>query len=181
MKRPFVAVVSFYAAGLLLAEFFQPPLAALFAVSFPALLLACVVKRFRPILLCALLTLAGWTNLLFHTAVISPNDLRRLIGNGTEIATVRGALTQTPQIKISQRDGDETAHSVAQVRVSEIQSDENWQPAAGEIVVSTPGLPAANLFAGQSVEISGVIGRPPPPAAGGVFDERVYLQTRGII
>lgn len=180
MKRPFVPVVSLYAAGLLLAEFFQPPLTALFAVSFFVLLLLFIFKKFRPFLLCALLTLAGWTNLVFHIAILSPNDLRRVVGTGTEIATVRGVLAQTPQIKISERHGAETEHSLAQVRVSEIRGDDDWQPASGTIVVSTPGPPAVNFFAGQAVEISGVIAPPPPPTAEGLFDERDYLRTRGI-
>ena len=76
MKRPLVAVVSCYAAGLLLAEIFQPPLAALFAVSFLVLVLALVLEKLRPVLIWPLLALAGWTNLAIHTAVISPNDLR---------------------------------------------------------------------------------------------------------
>lgn len=180
MKRPFVAVVSFYTAGLLLANFFQPPLAALLVVSFFILILFLTVKRFRPFLLAALLTLAGWTNLVFHTVRISPNDLRHLIGREAEIATVRGILIQTPQIKIAQRHGSETEHSLAQVRVSQIQIGDAWQPACGEIIVSTPGLPAAGFFAGQSVEISGVIAPPPPPLAEGLFDDRDYLRTRGI-
>ena len=180
MKRPFVPVVSFYVAGLLFAELFQPSLDALFAVSFFILILLFFFKRFRPFLLCALLTLAGWTNLVFHTVIISPNDLRRVVGKGTEIATVRGVLTQTPQIKISERHRNETEHSVAQLRVTEIRGDEDWQPAFGQIIVSTPGLPSASFFAGQTVEISGVIAPPPPPLAEGLFDERDYLQTRGI-
>ena len=39
---------------------------------------------------------------------------------------------------------------------------------------------AENFFAGQPVEISGVIAPPPPPLADGLFDYRDYLQTRGI-
>ena len=39
MKRPFVAVVSGYATGLLLAEIFQPPLVALFGTAFLVLVL----------------------------------------------------------------------------------------------------------------------------------------------
>ncbi len=81
MKRPLVAVVSFYAAGLLLAEIFQPPLVTLFAVAFFVLVLALVLKQFRPLLIWPLLVLVGWTNLTVHTAVISPDDLRTLIGN----------------------------------------------------------------------------------------------------
>jgi competence protein ComEC len=180
MKRPLGIVVACYAAGLLLAEIFQPPLVQLFSFSFAALALAITLPRFRPNLICALLVLAGWTNLVFHTAIISPDDLRNLIGNETEIVSVRGILTQTPQIKISERDGEQTEHSLAQIRISEIRGDDNWQTALGEIIVTTPSALPENFFAGQSVEISGVIARPTFPLAEGLFDDRDYLQTRGI-
>src|SRR5580692_4439168 len=136
MKRPFAPVVSFYAVGLLLAAFFKPPLAALFAASFLVLILVLAVRKFRPFLLCVLLVMAGWTNLVFHTAIISPNDLRRLVGDVTQIATVRGTLIQTPQIKISEHNGDEKEHSLAQMRVKEILMGEGWRPAEGELVVT---------------------------------------------
>jgi competence protein ComEC len=180
MKRPLVAIVSCYAIGLLLAEIFQPPLAVLFSISFFVLALALVLEKFRPILICILLALAGWTNLILHTAVISPDDLRNLIGEETKIAAVRGMLTQTPQLKISERDGEQTEHSLAQIRVAEIRLGENWRPAPGEIVVTTPTALPEKFFAGQSVEISGVIARPGFPLAEGLFDDRDYLQTRGI-
>jgi ComEC/Rec2-related protein len=180
MKRPLAAVVSFYAIDLLLAGIFQPPLAVLFLISFFVLVVALVLEKLRPILICVLLALVGWTNLIFHTAVISPNDLRNLIGNEAEIVSVRGLLTQTPQLKISERDGEPTEHSLAQVKISEFQRDGNWQPAFGKIIVSTPAQLASNFFAGQSAEISGVISKPPPPLAEGLFDDRDYLQTRGI-
>ncbi|MGH7975570.1 MAG: ComEC/Rec2 family competence protein, partial [Limisphaerales bacterium] len=61
----------------------------------------------------------------------------------------------------------------------EIQRDGNWRPTLGKIIVSTPA-PLTNFFAGQSVEISGVISKPSPPLAEGLFDDRDYLQTRGI-
>jgi hypothetical protein len=64
--------------------------------------------------------------------------------------------------------------------VTGLQRGENWQPADGEIVVTTPGTLSGGFFAGQPVEISGVIARPPPPLAEGLFDYRDYLQTRGI-
>ena len=180
MKRPLVAVVCCYAAGLLLAEIFQPPLVALFAVSFFVLALIFVLKKLRPVLICILLALAGWTNLVFHTVVISPNDLRAIIGNTNAIASVSGTLVETPKLKISERDGEPTEHTLAQVRISELRRGDNWQPALGEIIVTTPSALPENFFAGQSVEISGVIARPPPPLAEGLFDDRDYLQTRGI-
>ena len=89
-------------------------------------------------------------------------------------------MIETPHLKIAERDDQETEHSLAKVRVTEIRRGENWQPAFGSIIVSTPNPLAENYFAGQPVEISGVIAHPPPPLADGLFDYRDYLQTRGI-
>jgi ComEC/Rec2-related protein len=164
----------------LLTGFVKLPPIALFIASFFILLSFFVLKKFRPFLLCALLALSGWTNLIFHTAIISPNDLRSLIGNETKITTVRGTLVQMPQIKLSQRGQVETEHSLAQVQFTEIQDGGDWQPAVGEVIIFTPGNLTADFFAGQPVEIKGVIDRPPLPLAEGLFDDRAYLETRGI-
>jgi ComEC/Rec2-related protein len=180
MNRPFVVVISFYALGLLLAQIFQPSLAALFSISFFVLALAIFLKKFRFILIWPLLALVGWTNFIFHTAIISPNDLRNLIGDETQIVSVRGTLTETPHIKIVERGDESKEHSLAQISVTEICRNENWQRAFGKIIVSTPSELPAIFFKGQSVEISGVIARPPLPLASGLFDYRDYLQTRGI-
>ncbi len=180
MKRPLVAVVSSYTVGLLLGAAFQPPLAALFAVSFFVLVLALVLEKLRPFLIWPLLALAGWTNLASRTTAVSPDDLRSLIGNDAAIVTVRGVMIETPRLKIVERDDLETEHSLAKVRVTEIRRGENWRPACGSIIVSTPSPLPEKYFAGQPVEVSGVIARPPPPLAEGLFDYRNYLETRGI-
>jgi len=180
MKRPLVAVVSCYVIGLLLSALFQPPLAALFAASFLVLGLVLVLKKLRRWLVWPLLALVGWTNLASRTAILSPNDLRTLLGNDAAIVTVRGNLVQTPHLKIVERDDQEIERSVAQVRVNGLRRDDRWQPADGEIIVTTPGVLPGDFFAGQPVEIGGVIARPPAPLAEGLFDYRDYLQARGI-
>jgi len=180
MKRPLVAVVSCYVIGLLLAAFVKTPLAALFAASFLVLVLAVVLKKLRRWAIWPLLALVGWTNLASRTAVLSPHDLRALLGKDAAIVTVRGKLVETPHIKIVERDDQEIEHSVAQVRVTGLRQDDNWQPADGEIIVTTPGLLPGDFFAGQPIEINGVIAPPPPSLAEGLFDYRDYLQTRGI-
>jgi hypothetical protein len=176
MKRPFVAVFLGYALGLLLAGIFQPPPGALLAIALVVLVPALLLRKFRPWLIWPLLALAGWANLASRTAVVSPDDLRTLLGNKGALATVRGTLTETPHLKISGRDDPPTERSLAQVQVTALRRDASWQPAAGAIVVTTPGV----LVAGQPVEISGVIEPPPLPLAEGLFDYRDYLQTRGI-
>lgn len=180
MKRPLVSVVSCYVVGLLLAELFQPPLGALFGSAFVVLVAAFLSKKFRPWLVWPLIALTGWTNLASRTAVVSPHDLRALLGDDTAIATVRGTLRETPHVKIVERDGQETERSLAQVKVAGLRREESWQPAAGEIIVTTPGKLSANFFAGQPVEVTGIITRPPSPLAEGLFDYRNYLETRGI-
>jgi ComEC/Rec2-related protein len=191
MKRPLIAVVSGYATGLLLAKVFQPPLIALFAASFLILILACradafarrrvlIIEKFRPWLIWPLLVFVGWTNLTSRIAVVSPDDLRALLGDTNAIVTMRGTLIETPRLRITERDDRLTERSVAQVQVTALRHNAGWQPACGLIVVTTPGVPGDNFFTGQPVEISGIIGQPPRPLAEGLFDFRDYLRTRGI-
>jgi competence protein ComEC len=180
VKRPLIAVVSCYVVGLLLAELFQLSLGVLFAVSFLVLVLALVLEKFRGWLVWLLIVLAGWTNLATRTTLVSPDDLRELLGNEAAIVSLRGTLLETPHIKITERDEREVEHSLARVRVSELRREETWQPAAGEIMVATPGTLPPDFFAGQVVEVAGVIARPPSPLAEGLFDYRNYLETRGI-
>ena len=180
MKYPLVALVVCYAAGLLLAETFQPPPTALFAAAFLALVLILVLEKLRPYLIWPLLTLVGWTNLVIHNTAISPNDLRTLLSNEAALATVRGTLVETPSLKIYERDGESTEHTLAEVRVSELRRGENWQPALGTIIVTTPSALASNFFAGQPVEIFGILGPPPVPVGEGLFDYRTYLRRQGI-
>jgi competence protein ComEC len=180
VKRPLVSVVSCYVVGLLLAELLHPPLGALFGCAFVVLVAAFILKRLRSWLIWPLIALTGWTNLACRTAVVSPHDLRALLGDDTAIATVRGMLLATPHVKIIERDGQETERSLAQVTVADLRRGESWQPAAGEIVVTTPGTLPAQFFAGQPVEVTGIITRPPSPLAEGLFDYRTYLETRGI-
>ena len=180
MNRPLVSVVLAYAAGLLLAQFFQPPPAPLLGITVAILIFTIASTKLRPLFFWPLLALAGWTNFICQTAVISPNDLRTQLGNYPALATVRGELAETPRLKIAVRDDLENWRNVARVRVSEISRAENFVPAAGETLVITPDILGTNFFAGQRVEISGVIARPPQPLADGLFDFQNYLAARGI-
>ena len=180
MNRPLASVVMAYAAGLLLAQLFQPPPALLLGLTVLVLILTLASARLRPFFFWPLLALAGWTNFICHTAVVSPNDLRTQFGNEPALVTVRGQLAETPRLKITVRDDVENWRNVARVRVSEIRRTDVFVPAAGEILVITPDILGTNFFAGQRVEISGVISRPPPPLADGLFDFENYLATRGI-
>ena len=136
MNRPLVAVVFAYAAGLLLAQWFQPPLAALFGFTF----LVLVLEKARPFFIWPLLALVGWTNFAARTAVVSPNDLRTLLSHEPAIVTIQGTLAETPRLKIVERDEVEKWRSVVRVHVREMRRGSNFLPADGEILVTTPDL-----------------------------------------
>lgn len=180
MKRPLVPVALCYAAGLLLAEAFQPALFILFSVAFILLALCFVWSRARPWLLWPLLAAVGWTNLVSRTTVVSPQDLRKVMGDSTEIVTVRGKLVETPELRLFVQDEQESYRTLAQVDVASLERGNDWQPAIGRITVTTIGELPGSFFSGQSVEINGVLTPPRTPIAPGLFDYRAYLARQGI-
>ena len=183
MKRPLGIVALLYGCGLAMGEISQPPLTLLFFISLAVAAVALLVPKLRASLLWPLVLLAGWTNLTWRTAVLSPHDLRALQGDVAELTAVRGELAGTP----SQRPPAYTLpaavqkwHTLAQVRVTGLRKGSRWQPATGQIAVSTPGVLSGEFRAGQTVEIEGVLAPPPGPAAEGLFDYRAYLRRHEI-
>ncbi|HEU6448430.1 MAG TPA: ComEC/Rec2 family competence protein [Verrucomicrobiae bacterium] len=182
MKQPFVPIVLLYAVGLLTGNYLSLSVVLLFAVSTAFLALAFFSGKARPFLLGALLMLAGWLNIELHTRIISPDDLRTIVQNGAGIVTVRGTLAETPDARIFLRGNDEVLRSVATVRLANLRfyGKNDFEPVAGTVVVTTPGVLPKIFFRGQSVEITGVIAPPDLPKAEGVFDYRDYLKKLAI-
>ena len=180
MKRPLVPVALCYAAGLLLAKAFQPPLFILFFGAFVLLGLSLCWSRARPWLLWPLLVSLGWTNLANRAAVVSPHDLREVVGDSAQIVALRGTLAETPSLRIFERDEQESYRTIAEVEVTGLNRGTGWQPAAGRILVNTIGELPAEFFSGQKVEITGVLAPPQTPLAPGLFNYRAYLAQLGI-
>jgi competence protein ComEC len=180
MKRPLVPVALSYVAGILLAEFFHPPLAVLFFLSFAVLFTALAWSRPRMFLLCPLLVLVGWTNLTSRTTVLSPQDLRAVLGTNPALVTVRGALAETPSQRVFERDEQELWRSLAQVDVTALKEGTNWSPVMGRVMTSTTGQLPTEFFSGQPVEITGLLAPPAAPIAEGLFDYRAHLARQGI-
>jgi competence protein ComEC len=175
MRRPLFIVALLYVAGVLGARFISlaPPL--LLTASLGLAALAVAWGRARAILLCPLVLLTGWTNLTLHTAVLSPNDLRRVIGSQPDIVTLRGRLRETPYLRVFEQGEKESWRALAQLEVTALcPNRKSWRPATGRVAVTTPGA-LSNFFGGQTVEITGVIGRPKIAVAEGTFDYRGYL------
>ena len=180
MKRPLLSVGLLYVAGILIGNFITVPLAILLAVSICVAGAAIVWAAARSYLLYPLILLTAWTGYMLRTAVISPHDIRTVLGAGPEIVTVRGILSETPTIRGSEVSDKNLSHTMARLDVTALRPNRGeWKPATGRLAVTTPGL-LTNLFAGQTVEISGVAAAPKFAAAEGLFDYRNYLRRLGI-
>ena len=180
MNRPLIPVTLFYVGGILLAGLFPLSPGLLFSFSLAMTVLALGWARARPYLIFVLALGAGWTNFALRTAILSPHDLRQLLGEKPALATLRGKLSETPTQRVFIQDQKESWRSLAQIEVSAIQLERQpWQPASGRVAIVTTGM-LTNIFGGQTVEINGVVHLPKQAVAEGTFDYRFYLKQLGI-
>ena len=181
MKRPLGIVAALYAGGLLLGDYFQPPLPCLFATALAFAAAALLLPRFRSLLIWPLIVFTGWTNIVWHTAIVSPNDLRVLLSDRPELTSIRGTLVATPSERVYLNDdGKFYVRTMARVDVTAIQRGTNWVAATGRIAVITPDELQEDYFSGRNVEIYGVLCPPPGPLAEGLFDFRTFLRRQEI-
>jgi len=180
MKRPLVGVILGYGMGIWLGHFFEPPPLLLWGLALAVGALALRFGQRQIWLLWLLLIVSGWANLVSHTAVISPDDLRKLLGGSPAAVTVRGVLAEPPQVKVTEREGSTTLSSTTVLEVSGLERDDQWQSASGRVAGITPGTLDARFYKGRAVEVTGTMEPPAPPLAEGLLDYREYLQTRGV-
>jgi hypothetical protein len=138
MKRPMLRVVLGYGGGLIVGEFFRAPLAFLFTFAFLVLILTLALPRARGWLLYLLLFVAGWTNLCWRTAIVSPLDLRTVYPSpvAPRPVEVRGHLTATPSQRTFLRGEEEKFRSIAILeRELAFPPTNTWQCAFGKILV----------------------------------------------
>src|SRR5437773_32424 len=180
MNRPLAIVALLYVSGLLLGGFLALRLPWLFACSLGLAGASFVWSAARVYLLSLLAVLTGWTNLATRTAVISPCDLRTLVGTNLEFVTLRGTLCDTPSQRVYEYRDKESWRTLAPINVAVVQREAHWHPAFGRVAVATPGVLGTNFFGGQTVEVTGVLRLPKGPAAEGLFDYRTYLRRQGI-
>jgi ComEC/Rec2-related protein len=169
-----------YVAGVLLGEFVCAPLSGLFAVLLCAAVAALAWSRARGWLLWPLVALAGWTHMEMRTAVISPSDLRILQGGDEALVDVRGKLLDTPEQRVVLREERDHTNTLARLEVSGIGKGGVWQAAYGKVAVLASGGLPEDYYAGQNVQIHGVLAPAAGPLADGLFDYRDYLRRQGI-
>lgn len=180
MKRPFCSVALFLAGGVILGDWFSAYWVWPLGLGAACALGAMFSSKLQLPFLAAALVFAGWFNMARLSAVVSPCDLRQIMGQEAQLVSLRGALCQAPKERIFERDQEESMHSTALVDVRQIKRQGSWQPACGTVSVSTLGILDEAFFPGQTVEIEGVIHPPAGPDAPGLFDMRTFLQRQSV-
>jgi competence protein ComEC len=180
MKRPLLMVGLVYAVGILLGDLIAVSPNVLLGIALGLAAAALAWSPARAVLLWPLILITGWTNLTLNTVILSPHDLRNILGPEPELVTVRGILRDTPSLRFYEQDEKETWRTVAQLEVSAVRPNrQSWRTAEGKLAITAPGM-LTNFFAGQTVEINGIARLPKAAAAEGTFDYRAYLRELGI-
>jgi competence protein ComEC len=130
--------------------------------------------------LCTAICLTGWIFYTVRYEILSPADLRVLVGNKPALAKIRGTLLEPATTRVYTEEGRVAESTLAHVRVSTIQLKGVWRAAFGEIIISTPALLPPIFFTGQEVVVDGVLKEPPHAQAEGLFDYRYYLRLQRI-
>ncbi|HTH48594.1 MAG TPA: ComEC/Rec2 family competence protein [Candidatus Limnocylindria bacterium] len=181
MRRPLLLPALLLAAGVVAEEFFGGRWPWLFAATALVIGLALIHESRRTLWLATGLFLAGWLNYALQQSAIAPQDLRRIAGSEPEIVTVRGEIAETPTLRLSERKGQLRGRMMVRLHTSALRREHGgWQPATGELIVSSPGALRPEYFRTQRVEVTGVLQSPPGPAAEGLFDYRTFLRRQGV-
>lgn len=180
MKRPLLRVALLYVAGILAGDYFPVSPLPLLGLGLSLVAMAILCGKTRAWVILAVLFVSGAANLRFHTAIISPHDVRSVAGVVPAIVTVRGSVRETPTVRVYEHDEKPSWRAQAQVELSAWRAEkQEFIPVVGRVVVTTPA-PLTNVFAGQLVEVTGVMALPNVAAAEGTFDYRAYLKQQGI-
>lgn len=180
MKRPLVNVALLYACGILLARGVSIPVAPAFALAGCLAVSSLCFHRAWPWILGAFLVVSGAVNLAWHTAILSPHDLRRLLPAQQILVSIRGRLAESPSERVFERNGQSYWRTMAVIDVDQIEYPNQWQKAYGRVAVTTRGRLTGCWRAGHKVQLQGALGAPALPVVEGLFDYRSYLRWQGI-
>ncbi|MDA1274039.1 MAG: ComEC/Rec2 family competence protein [Verrucomicrobia bacterium] len=180
MKRPLLLVTVPYLGGILLSHMIAVPLLWLFGAGFGFAVASVPISKLRQVFLAAAIILSGWVNMAVQTQVVSPCDIRTILGDAIELATVQGRLIRTPIHRSDVRESSVKWRSSAEIEVDWIETRGVKRRAHGRVIVATPGRLGNEFFGGGSVLVEGVLGLPKKPVVEELFDYREYLRRRGV-
>lgn len=181
MKQPLGMVAVLFAAGIGLGEKWPVPWPWLFGVTLVAGAVVLTPWGRRRLVLPGFVVLAGGCCVTFHTAILAPDDLRRIARGVEEVATLTGRIEGVPEERVFQGVGRPFTNWVAVVRCETWRfPDGSERTVSGRVITSTPGSIPSHLLGLGHHEVSGVLRPPAMPLAPGLFDAGEYHRRRGV-
>ncbi len=181
MKRPLLPVALCYLGGILLGDIVALPLSCLLFATYALAAVGLCWDRAGRWAMAPLLVVGGMANMAVDQTALSPLDLRRVFGDRTEFVTLRGVLSETPELRLYEMDEKESWRTLAEVEVRAVRIGQNdFRNAVGRVAVSTPELLPANYFGGQRIEVRGLLKQPRGAFVEGLFNYRQHLARLGI-
>jgi hypothetical protein len=96
LSQPLLGAALLYVIGILGARLVSVSFWTLVTVSLITATAGLIWRRGREPVLYTLIVLCGLTNATLHRAILSPFDLRQVLGSEPHLATIRGKLRDTP-------------------------------------------------------------------------------------
>ncbi len=178
MNTPLLLPAICFALGVLCGDSFAVPITLVFVAAFLIAGMNVCLKSHRQQLLLPLCFLVGWVNLASRTQVVSPLDIRNVVGPDEQLCHVSATLLTEPIVRIDEQ--GETNRWRALLEVESIRTEQEILPTVGRIFVFTPGVAPRSMNGGSQVEVFGVLSQPRTAAAMGLFDYRETLRREGI-
>ncbi len=166
--------------GIWLGDAMGGALPVVFTLLLVNLSIAVAWARARCWLLLGAVFLTGWFDLLVHTSVISPHDVRNVFGKETRIVRAQGELMELHEPRPADDAAGMAPMQTAIVELHAWQDGDEWNPVAGRVLARLPAHAMVNAAVGSRVEIDGLLKRPPSAVAEGLFDYQKHLARRGI-
>jgi len=183
MKHPLLLPAVCHASGIVVAWYSSFSLSAIWGLTLLNLAAVMLVTCQRAALLVALCFSFGWLQTALNCTPHSPRDLRLQVGDQPTLAILKGRIVRSPQLSAPQMNVTTPVRWRVPVRVESIKSfgDPNSEtPALGRVLVFSEGSFHTNLTTGTLIQVLGVVSRPPPAKAPGIFDYREKLRREGI-
>lgn len=183
MKRPLLLPVVCYASGIVVGWDASLSLSAIWTFTLLNLGAATLATRQRGALLLVLCVSFGWLQIALHRTPYSPQDLRLQVGDHPILTVLEGRIERAPRLSSPQLTSTQPVRwsvPLEVISMGTLGGRPAQQTAQGRVIIFSEGAFHTNLTTGARIRVQGVLSRPAPAKAPGIFDYREKLRREGI-
>ncbi len=125
----------------------------------------------------------GIVHIQVTTAILSPFDLREVMGENPEFIKLTAVLLESPKVKEQVLpSGKSRWKTKVRLRLRRRLADHSGvgHSLKGDVIATMSGRLPDSFFRGRAVQVEGILKRPPSSRAEGLFNYRIFLERQGI-